>query len=264
MAGLRFPKLSDFTPDELVHLADEHDDYAFGLALGSHPQMIAEDSFYEIITGIKDPFANMAFGMNVPNAASRVRSITKKLAYLGAPGYCWVGPHTKPDNLEEILVLNGWMYLAAPPAMLVDLNLLDETQVNADLDLREVKTGEDMIQWQETVSKGFNLSLPVAQLFAKPDGTTMKYYTAFLDGAPVGTTARIIHRDVPGIYCVSTLPEFRRRGIGATLTLLPLLDSRREGYRIGTLQASTLGLPIYTRLGFNEVCRIKLYGYGLP
>ena len=191
MAEATFPKLSDFSPDELIHLADEHDDFAFGIAFGDHPQMIAEDSFYEIITGIKDPFANMAFGMKVPNAASRVRSITKKLAYLSAPGYFWVGQLTKPDNLEEILILNGWKYLASPPAMLVDLNVLDETQVNPDIELKEVKTDEDLIQWHETVSKGFNLNLQVAQMFAKPDGNQLKYFTAFLDDEPVGTTARI-------------------------------------------------------------------------
>ncbi len=247
-----------------MRLADEHDDFAFGLAFGNHPQMVAEDSFYEIITGIKDPFANMAFGMNVPDAASRVKSITKKLAYLSAPGYFWVGAHTKPDNLEQILILNGWQHLASPPVMIVDLNMLNKNQVNADIVLKEVKTDEDLILWQETISKGFNLSLPVAQLFAEPDGKKMKYFTAFIGGEPVGTTARIIHRDVPGIYCVSTLPEFRRRGIGATVTLLPLLEARREGYQIGTLQASAMGLPIYTKLGFKEVCRIKLYGYGLP
>ena len=264
MAEKQFPKLSDFSPEELVQLADEHDDQSFGLAFGNHPQMINEGDFFEIITGIKDPFANMAFGMEVRNAPSRVKSITKKLAYLSAPGYFWVGPNTKPDNLEEILIQNGWTYLASPPAMLVDLNVLDENQVNPDIELREVKTDEDFTIWQQAVSAGFNLSIEVAELFAKPDGERMKYYTAFLNGEPVGTTARIIHNDIPGIYCVATLPEFRRRGIGATLTLLPLLESRKEGHQIGTLQASSMGLPVYQKLGFKEVCRIKLYGYGLP
>ncbi|MEI8281762.1 MAG: GNAT family N-acetyltransferase, partial [Armatimonadota bacterium] len=258
-----FPQLSDFSPEELIHLADDHDDQAFGLAFGNHPQMINEGDFFEIITGLKDPFANMAFGMEVRNAPSRVKSITKKLAYLDAPGYFWVGPHTKPDNLEEILVQNGWTYLAAPPAMLVDLNVLDASLVNPDIELREVITEEDQLIWQRAVSAGFNLSLEVAKIFAMPDGVRMKCYTAFLDGEPVGSTARVIHDGVAGIYCVSTLPDFRRRGVGATVTLLPLLDAREQGYQIGTLQASSMGLPIYEKLGFREVCRIKLYGYGV-
>jgi hypothetical protein len=39
----------------------------------------------------------------------------------------------------------------------------------------------------------------------------------------------------------------------------PLREARAAGYRVGTLQASEMGFPVYRRLGFQEVCTFGLY-----
>jgi ribosomal protein S18 acetylase RimI-like enzyme len=64
---------------------------------------------------------------------------------------------------------------------------------------------------------------------------------------------------VAGIYSVATLPDWRGRGLGAAVSLAPLLDARREGYKVGVLQSSEMGYKVYQRLGFREVCRISHY-----
>jgi GNAT superfamily N-acetyltransferase len=85
-------------------------------------------------------------------------------------------------------------------------------------------------------------------------------YIAYQDGEAVATSALLLRAGVAGIFAVATIPRARRRGIGALLTLVPLLEARRRGYRVGTLQATPMGFPVYERLGFREVCRpISLY-----
>jgi len=41
--------------------------------------------------------------------------------------------------------------------------------------------------------------------------------------------------------------------------MLPLLEARRLGYHVAILQASSMGYPIYKKLGFNDVCSYRLY-----
>jgi GNAT superfamily N-acetyltransferase len=58
---------------------------------------------------------------------------------------------------------------------------------------------------------------------------------------------------------VAALEAARGRGIGTAITLAPLLDARDRGYRVGVLQASEMGYPIYARMGFTEQFRYQLY-----
>ena len=43
------------------------------------------------------------------------------------------------------------------------------------------------------------------------------------------------------------------------MTRIPLLDALAEGYKVGTLQASEMGYPVYKKLGFETVCGLELY-----
>jgi ribosomal protein S18 acetylase RimI-like enzyme len=88
-------------------------------------------------------------------------------------------------------------------------------------------------------------------------------YVATQDGVPVGTSQVLYAAGVPGIYNVGVQEECRGRGLGAALTLRPLLEARAPGYRAGVLQSSESGLPVYRRLGFEQLCRLDFYALEL-
>ena len=93
------------------------------------------------------------------------------------------------------------------------------------------------------------------------DDAPFRHYVGMLDGEAVASSTLFLGAESAGIWHVATLPSARRRGIGAAMTLAPLLDARSLGYRTGTVYsaASAMGLKIYHEIGFEECCGITQY-----
>ena len=83
---------------------------------------------------------------------------------------------------------------------------------------------------------------------------------ARVDGRPVGVSALLDMNGVAGIWNVGVLEDVRGRGIGRETTLAALRLARDLGLRTAILGSSPLGFPVYTRIGFVEVCRVRHHG----
>lgn len=57
---------------------------------------------------------------------------------------------------------------------------------------------------------------------------------------------------VAGLYCISTLKDYRRRGYGLAITRAALREAQRAGCTLAVLQASAQGAGLYARLGFQD------------
>ncbi len=75
----------------------------------------------------------------------------------------------------------------------------------------------------------------------------------------MATSALFLGDGLAGVYCVATLPQERRKGFGAFATAEPLRRVRDLGYRVGILQSSEPGHPVYRRIGFRDVGGVPLY-----
>jgi ribosomal protein S18 acetylase RimI-like enzyme len=89
------------------------------------------------------------------------------------------------------------------------------------------------------------------------------FFSASTGGQTVGGTVLILGAGVAGIYGVDVRPAFRRRGIGTALVHAALVQAREQlGQRTAVLSATGLGLGVYSRLGFREVCKLSFWKYG--
>lgn len=181
------------------------------------------------------------------------------------PGSWHLGPGMTPADLGQRLVDQGFDYAGDDIGMAADLGALGPGRNPPGLAIGRVTTPEDLAAWVETLGKGFGEGPAqarwVGEVFARLglDNPAWRHYLGRLDGEPVATATLFMGAGVAGIYFVFTVSEVRNRGIGAAITLAPLLEARALGYRIGVLGASTMGEPVYRRIGFAEYCRIGLF-----
>jgi ribosomal protein S18 acetylase RimI-like enzyme len=82
------------------------------------------------------------------------------------------------------------------------------------------------------------------------DDPAQRVYAARADGRLVGAGESTTVDGVLGVFGVATLPDFRRKGIGAALTAFLIEDGAGDA-DLAFLDASELGLGVYRRLGFE-------------
>jgi predicted acetyltransferase len=80
-----------------------------------------------------------------------------------------------------------------------------------------------------------------------------------MDGKPAATSLLFMNSGTAGIYYVSTLPEYRNKGLGFYVTLAAMRAAKDAGYGEVILQATPDGEKVYRRIGFIEYCKAQIY-----
>ncbi len=219
-------------------------------------------------TGLPISFLNGVIRCNLApeTVDERIAWVIEQARTLGIAFGWRIGPSTRPAGLGSHLARHGLVDGGETPAMGIELARLPEMPaLPAGVTIEQVRDPDSLRQWAYTSAVGFGLPQSAAERFQDVitrdplSEDSPKYYLARTDGAPVATSAITLVAGVAGLYSVATLEQARGQGIGAAVTQLPLLAARDLGYRIGILQASAMGYPIYARLGFHEHFRYRTY-----
>jgi ribosomal protein S18 acetylase RimI-like enzyme len=198
-----------------------------------------------------------------------VEELGATIAAHGAPALWWIGPRSLPDTMAGALEGYGLRPAGEIPGMAIELgSALEASEPIPGFAVK--KAGAEMRRlWGRVAGEGSGFPEDATEGLAtieasmdEAEGARRLRYIGFLDGKPVATSVMILDSGVAGIYAVATLPEARRRGIGRMMTAVPLLEAREAGYRLGILQASDMGYPVYRSMGFRDVCRYRLYLQG--
>lgn len=181
----------------------------------------------------------------------------------------WLAPHHGPPDLGDRLQRRGFAQVDSTAAMAMDLDRLPEpsdlpgVRIKLLEDAADVDTYVDLLlrEWQlshpSTASDGGEVRRRhlLGKLGNDPDS---RRFIAWLNGRPVATSRLSMTGGAAGLYTVITMPEARGRGIGREMTLRAIHAGREAGMRIGTLQATDMGLRVYSKLGFEELFRYRM------
>jgi len=221
-------------------------------------------------TGIASADLNMVWSESplTQGDAPCVRQVEKYYETESLPYWWWIFPRAKTSETIQLLKSADYTYLLSMPCMLADLNeLSSEKPREMPLTIRQVVSREDLALWKEVTFAGFDFPQGdrtsydrFTAAFPLDPGSPQKAFLAFDGGRPVTASLLFLANDAAGLYFITTLGDYRRRGIGRELVLATLQQARAAGARFASLQSSPDGMSVYEKAGFKECCRVDIYG----
>ncbi len=227
------------------------------------------ERLFRFRVGLHSGFMNGVLRTNVaPDAVGDLVAETRAWFPDGLPWRWIVGPTSRPDDLADLLEAAGlerrWPHM---PAMAIDFDGANlAVAAPADGQIAEVRNLDDLEAWLSV--RHVNLSLDDRTIGAwrrahgespMGPGSDLRHFVGWLDAKPVAGATLFLGTGAAGIYHVDTLAEARGRGFGRAITAFALAAARKAGYRWGVLSASTLGTPVYLRLGFRIVGDVTVF-----
>lgn len=263
--------LADYTPAVLIEAVEENAFESARLLVLAWPSGEVHDDLDMLwtITDIPYPLFNAVLRARLEprQIDAAIERAKARCAARGLPMGWRVGPTTRPANLGGFLTEHGFVYEGSVPGMAAHLGRLDPAgATHPGLSIERVRDAGTAELWGRIVADVFGIPgfvleamLAIIHALGFDDDVPMWYYLGRWHGDAVAASSLLLAAGVAGIYNVGTLPEARRRGIGAAMTLAPLLEARELGYRIGVLHSSPMGYNVYRSLGFEELCRAARY-----
>jgi hypothetical protein len=214
------------------------------------------------------PWPNGIFDTNfgVENAEDGILDVKKQIERKIAPKLWRTGPSMHPKNLDERLLKHGFVKKDEEIGMALDFSRLNcGFEQPPGLEIQIVADEKDLRKWAGVVAAGlFECPENGASSFYELMATVLHcdkvtFFIGYYQDQPAASSTLFASNGIAGIYHVATMPAFRKKGIGRSITLAPLIQAREMNARFAVLQATSLGKGIYSRLGFSEYCSLGRY-----
>jgi GNAT superfamily N-acetyltransferase len=148
------------------------------------------------------------------------------------------------DNPHDPLAIG--MALVGEPAGPLPAGIEVRRTASDDDELACARIGAVAFQEDEVVAKSYDPDSPIVS------------YLASIDGEPAGCATGTFSAYGVTLFGGAVLPEFRGRGVYKALVHERLREAARRGSPVAVTQAGQMSRPILEKLGFREVCRIRI------
>jgi GNAT superfamily N-acetyltransferase len=121
-----------------------------------------------------------------------------------------------------------------------------------DLRVIAAKSRDEAFLWSQIASEAFGYSVGAAVVENAIGSPGVTFYLGFRGGEVAGTGLLCTHEGMAGLHMAGTRPQHRRKGIARQMMHHLLREAAAGRFRYATLQASAMGEPLYTQLGFAK------------
>jgi GNAT superfamily N-acetyltransferase len=211
-----------------------------------------------VITGIESNDGNGVAWCRLAeaNADAVITTTLQQFSNSNLPFLWLVQADSHPADLGQRLEAHGCKLMDGGVCMGADLNDLPETPGDMPgLVIERVQDEAGLADWLDvwmTLDDG--IREPRQRLYASlgfAQTAALRHYLARLNARPVATAQIFLGRETAGLYCVSVLPELRRKGIGRAVVSAALRDAKALGHRWSVLGPTSESVHLYEQLGFK-------------
>jgi hypothetical protein len=167
------------------------------------------------------------------------------------------------DDLAAAAEAAGFQAVYEMPEMLLGTELATEP-LPADAELRRLSTEDEAPGFWQVAKEAYATNGFPPEVFAgytDHSGLLAENVVAFivyLDDEPASIAMTIVSHGVAGIYWVGSTERARGQGLGRAVTVAATNAGLGLGVEIASLQASPMGKPIYTKLGYETAFDYRL------
>ncbi len=249
------------------------------MARGLDGELVADKSPARHFTFPTNPMFKGAWDarLTTENADSAIEETIAWFKERSAPFFFWwTGPETTPDDLPQRLQTHGLIDMAeqqkelaagikqtelGAPCMVATLSQMNETVLTNTPQgflIKEVENESALYDFKKTFVTTYEIpdwaghAWVDASLKLGIGKTPWRMFVGYLNGEPVASNMLFNGGGVASVYAVATIPSAQGQGIGAAITLKPLLHARDiDGCKYAVLFSTEMGVPVYQRIGFR-------------
>jgi ribosomal protein S18 acetylase RimI-like enzyme len=157
----------------------------------------------------------------------------------------------------------GLSLLFAQTGMVLELERASGPPTEGVLEIATVKTPVESSLWSQVASEAFGYRVDPDVVRNVLDLPEITLYLGHLPEGVAGTALLCTHHQVAGFHMAGTRPEHRREGVARQMMEHLIGEARARGLRHATLQASAMGEPLYSQLGFRKQFLLHNYLFSI-
>jgi GNAT superfamily N-acetyltransferase len=242
--------------DWALELAENANTYA---PLGPSDQRVFNDRFVLWMGRADQPGWNVAqrFRISADELDGVRAEIHELLRARGRTACSWeVGSNATPPDLVERLHALGLVDDSPDPLAIGMVLRRPPAAAPPDVEVRRALTRDELMTAERIAAAAFGDG--VEDFEPPPPREENPIYLAYLDGEPVARASAAVSEHGVSLFGGATIPEARGRGAYRALVAARWDEAVRRGTPLLVTQAGRMSRPILARLGFEEVCEIRI------